>query len=293
MVDQIKPVFIALGPFCQNSVAPALPVISENNITGTWSPDTIDTSVAGPQSFVFTPDSGQCAALDTMVIEILPEITPVFDPLGPYCQYTIPDTLPLISNNGVSGTWNADSIDTRVDGTFTYIFTPDSGWCAVPDTMAIVILPEITPVFVQIGPLCQNTTAPPLEPVSVNGVAGTWFPAVIDTKEAGFFTFTFTPTGVNCEVPTIMIVEITPELTPEFDPIGPLCENSIAPELPAESLNGITGTWNPAVIDTKTQGTFTYTFTPAPVYCAVPVDIKIEITAIQTPVFAAFDPLVS
>jgi len=47
----------------------------------------------------------------------------------------------------------------------------------------------------------------------------------------------------------------------EFDPIGPFCAGTTAPQLPTNSLNGLTGTWSPATIDTATPGIKTYTFT--------------------------------
>jgi gliding motility-associated-like protein/uncharacterized repeat protein (TIGR01451 family) len=66
-----------------------------------------------------------------------------------------------------------------------------------------------------------------------------------------------------------MDITITAEVTPTFNQIGPLCQNSTAPELPATSNNNINGTWSPATINTATPGTTTYTFTPDdPTQCA-------------------------
>jgi gliding motility-associated-like protein len=291
ITDQIKPVFAAIGPYCQYSVASALPLVSQNGINGTWLPDTILTTNTGTISLKFIPDPDQCAAEITVTLEILPEITPVFVQLGPLCQNSVAPVLPAISSNGIQGSWSPAVIDTQFDGKFDYIFTPDTGYCAVPVTMTIVINPKAKPVFTQIGPLCQYSPAPALPVVSSNGVQGTWSPSVIDTKTEGIFTFIFTPAAVECAIPDTMTIEITPEITPEFVQLGPLCQNSVAPLLPAVSINGITGSWSPAIIDTKAEGTFTFTFTPAPVYCAVPVTMNIEITEEITPVFEAFDPI--
>ena len=51
----IIPTFAAIGPLCQNSTPPALPITSTNSITGTWSPATISTSTAGTTTYTFTP----------------------------------------------------------------------------------------------------------------------------------------------------------------------------------------------------------------------------------------------
>ena len=52
----------------------------------------------------------------------------------------------------------------------------------------------------------------------------------------------------------------------------------------------ITGTWNPAIIDTKTAGTKNYTFTPDAGQCAIDTTISIEITDKIIPLFAAIGP---
>ena len=43
---------------------------------------------------------------------------------------------------------------------YLYIYPDHAGQCATTATMDIVVTPEITPTFAQIGPLCQNSTAP-------------------------------------------------------------------------------------------------------------------------------------
>ena len=98
---------------------------------------------------------------------------------------------------------------------------------------------------------------------SNNGITGTWSPATINTATAGTTTYTFTPTDpVSVLLPAYNDITVTPQITPTFTQIGPLCQNSTAPILPVTSNNGITGTWSPATINTATAGTTTYTFTP-------------------------------
>jgi hypothetical protein len=70
----------------------------------------------------------------------------------------------------------------------------------------------------------------------------------------------------------------TCQTTPTFAPIGPLCQNSIAPPLPGTSLNNFTGSWSPATISTSTVGTTTYTFTSTDA-CATTASISVTITA--------------
>jgi gliding motility-associated-like protein len=159
-----------------------------------------------------------------------------------------------------AGTWSPSTISTATVGTTTYTFTPTDP-CATVTTMDITIGTQVTPTFTQIGPLCQNSTAPALPATSDNGFTGTWNPATINTATVGTTTYTFTPTD-PCATTATMDVTISTQVTPTFTQIGPLCQNSTAPALPATSDNGFTGTWSPATINTATVGATTYTFTP-------------------------------
>jgi hypothetical protein len=59
-----------------------------------------------------------------------------------------------------------------------------------------------------------------------------------------------------------------PNITPSFDiNTYSICAGSTPPVLPTTSLEGIAGTWNPAVVDNQNDGV--YTFTPNPGQCAV------------------------
>ena len=112
---QITPTYTQIGPLCQNSEPPSLPGVSLEGITGTWSPSSINTTVAGTFTYTFTPDDpSQCGTVTTMSITINPQVTPTFTQIGPLCQNSIPPTLPGVSLEGITGTWNPSSINTTV-----------------------------------------------------------------------------------------------------------------------------------------------------------------------------------
>jgi gliding motility-associated-like protein len=289
--DEIIPTFDQIGPLCQNSTAPALPLTSLEGIVGTWAPATINTTVVGTFIYTFTPEAGGCAIETTMDITIEDEIIPTFDQIGPLCQNSTAPDLPLTSLEGIIGTWSPAVINTATVGTTTYTFTPEAGGCAIETTMDITIEDEIIPTFDQIGPLCQNSTAPDLPLTSLEGIVGTWSPAVINIATVGTTTYTFTPEAGGCAIETTMDITIEDEITPTFDQIGPLCQNSTAPALPLISLEGIIGTWSPAVINTATVGTTTYTFTPEAGGCAIETTMDITIDDQITPTFAQIGPL--
>lgn len=67
--QNIIPTFTQVAPVCSGEIISTLPTISNNNITGTWSPvlnNTITTT------YTFTPSTGSCATTAKMDIVILP-----------------------------------------------------------------------------------------------------------------------------------------------------------------------------------------------------------------------------
>jgi gliding motility-associated-like protein len=291
VTDEITPTFAAIGPLCLNSTAPLLELTSLEGITGTWSPAVIATGAAGTFIYTFTPDADQCAIVTTLDITITDEITPTFAGIGPLCLSSTPPLLELTSLEGITGTWSPAVITTNATGTFTYTYTPDADQCAIVTTLDITITDEITPTFAGIGPLCLNSTAPLLELISLEGITGTWSPAVIATSATGTFTYTFTPDAGQCSVEYTMTIVIDDEITPEFAQIGPLCLNSTPPALPTTSINGITGSWTPAVINTTILGPSDYVFTPDAGQCGVEFTMSIVIDDEITPEFAQIGPL--
>lgn len=285
---EITPTFAAFPSICEGGTVPTLPGTSANGITGSWNPAVIDASAAGTSSYTFTPDPGQCAVPVDVDITIDAPATPLFDPIADICENTSAPALPATSANGIAGTWLPATIDVSAPGTSSYTFTPSAGQCATGTSLDVTITPETTPSFTPIADICENATAPALPATSSNGITGTWSPAVIDVSTPGTATYTFTPDAGQCATNTSLDVTITPETTPSFDPIAPICVNGTAPSLPASSLNGITGTWSPATIDVTTAGTSTYTFTPDPGQCATASTLDITIEDAITP---AFDPI--
>ncbi len=109
------------------------------------------TSVAGTYSVVITDPISGCASEPASAdLTINSSITPLFTQLGPLPLNSIPPALPLISENGITGTWNPSAINTGTPGTTTYTFIPDPDQYALPVTMNIFIsAPALTVVKTQ------------------------------------------------------------------------------------------------------------------------------------------------
>jgi large repetitive protein len=68
------PTFTAVPPVCAGTALTALPTVSTNGITGTWSPVLNNTTTT---TYTFTPTTGQCAATATLTITITPKPAPI------------------------------------------------------------------------------------------------------------------------------------------------------------------------------------------------------------------------
>ena len=86
----LTPTFTQVGPYCNGESIPALPTTSTNSIVGTWSAaiSNVAPMIAVTTNYTFTPTPGAgiCATTANMAIVVNPNTTPLFTPLGPYCQ---------------------------------------------------------------------------------------------------------------------------------------------------------------------------------------------------------------
>src|SRR5688500_6197531 len=108
--------------------------------------------------------------------------------------------------------------------------------------------------------------------------------AIITGLNAGVYSdFEFFVNGCTTQLNTGIILS-NPLFTPTFNNIAPFCAGTTPPTLPATSNNGISGTWNPAVIDNMTSGS--YVFTPTPGTCGLPLTKNVTVNPNLTPTFS-------
>jgi gliding motility-associated-like protein len=143
----------------------------------------------------------------------------------------------------------------------------------------------IIPTFTQVAPICSGVTLQNLPAVSLNGISGSWHPAIDNTITT---TYTFTPLPGSCGTTTQMTIEVIPSVTPVFDQVAAICEDGFLAALPTTSNNGITGSWSPAVNNTATT---IYTFTPSSGICVDTVMMTIVVNPKVTPQFVSVAPI--
>ncbi|MBI3138835.1 MAG: hypothetical protein HYZ15_09645 [Sphingobacteriales bacterium] len=108
---------------------------------------------------------------------------------------------------------------------------------------------------------------------SINGVTFQASPVFLNLAPG---TYTVTVKDIrNCTgTATVTVATAGVAVLPTFNPVGPICSGGGLPPLPTVSLNGISGTWAPALNNTATT---TYTFTPGAGQCANTTTLTITV----------------
>jgi gliding motility-associated-like protein len=139
--SRITPIFNQVNAICQDSFLAALPTVSNNAITGVWSPAINNSATT---IYTFTPSSGVCVNSTTMTIVVNPKITPQFAGVVPICFADSAFSLPLISDNNIHGTWSPLLDNTQ---TASYNFTPDPGECAFPASLQLYVYDDFDFIY--------------------------------------------------------------------------------------------------------------------------------------------------
>lgn len=273
------PTFNSVAAICAGDTLNPLPTTSTEGITGTWSPSLNNQSTT---TYTFTPDNGQCAATTTLTIDVNPPTTPTFNPVDPICQGDSLNALPSTSLEGIPGSWSP-AIDNT--STTTYTFTPTAGACANTASLTITVNNPIDPTFNVATGYCLGDTIPALPNTSNNGINGTWSPAINNTITT---TYTFTPDTGECANPAIITIDVQDLVTPTFNPVADICEGEVLNPLPTTSIEGINGSWTPALNNTTTT---TYTFTPNAGECASTQSLTVAVVQAETPTFLPINPI--
>jgi len=194
------PTFTAVAPICEGDALSSLPTTSNNGITGSWSPALDNTTTT---TYTFTPDPGQCATTEVLVITVNTPTTPTFSAVTPICSGDALSPLPTTSNNGITGSWSP-ALDNTV--TTTYTFTPDAGQCATTEILIITVNnTPATPTFTTVSSICSGDVLTALPTTSNDGYTGSWSPALDNTTTT---TYTFTPDAGQCATTTTLEIVV-------------------------------------------------------------------------------------
>jgi gliding motility-associated-like protein len=217
-----------------------LPSVSNEGLSGAWSQPFNNQQTT---SYTFTPSSSGLTAISqgvvcpiagTYSIGINLPVTPTFTLPDSICEGATV-TLPLVSNNGVNGTW-APAFDNQ--NTTTYTFTPSAGLCPVTAQQTIVVSTLYDPTFSLPSTICQNE-ALTLPLISDNGVAGTWSPS-FSSQQSGSFSYVFQPAAAVCAYDYLLNLTINPTHV-SYDTVV-LCQNQLPLVWNGQTLTSATST---------------------------------------------------
>lgn len=228
IIPSIVPVFDAVGTICPAQFIEPLPTVSNNGMTGTWSPELDNTQTI---TYTFTPDPNQgCAVTTTLEIIVSDPVIPEFEEVDFICAGVSSEgLLPLVSLNGISGTWFPEFNNEQ---TTTYTFTPNPNQCSVETTLTIEVLP-IAELFVEVelisAPFDDNQSVR----VVVSGGTGdyeykidneTWVQDPVFTRISGcedhFISVRETLGCSNTTITNLLILEYPKFFTPNGDGVN-------------------------------------------------------------------------
>ncbi len=253
------------------SMSDATPIFEGNTLTTPVLNDTTTYYAFAQQGFCISPRV-------PFTVKVKPTApTPNFSQIAPICQGGSL-SLSTVSPNGITGSWSPTANN---NATTTYTFTPQPAECSTPQTMTIVVNPNIAPTFNQVASICVGETLAPLPTTSMNGFSGTWAPPV-NNMATTTYTFTPIPATGQCVSTATMTVMVNSPATPTFTQVPAICPDDTF-TLPTTSTNGIAGTWSPAINNTATT---TYTFTPNTGECAIgTASMQIVVNPLETSTF--------
>ncbi len=199
----------------------------------------------GTVIYVINTELNGCEGIaETITVTVNPQtnITPTFSAIPTtYCLNATAPVLPTISTNNtpITGTWNPSTINTASIGTTTYTFIPQADPCInyTVYSLNITISDNNSSNFNSNISFCLGSNPPALNPISPNGISGTWSPTSINNQVSG--NYTFTPNPNQCAVPqTINVTVFEPTLTSiEYTTTGAFTENQIVTVLAFDSGN--------------------------------------------------------
>lgn len=155
-----QPIFEPFMAICQNEFV-VLPVVSQNNISGTWSP-MVNSQLPGTFSYTFTPNAGVCATDTTQDLLVNPNpsvavstsgITLTAQQVGATYQW-----IDCIGNTGVPGAINQSFTTTAVSGTYAVIVSmgecSDTSDCFTVDQSSLAEI--ATQLVIQPNPTTES-----------------------------------------------------------------------------------------------------------------------------------------
>ena len=89
--------------------------------------------------------------------------------------------------------------------------------------MTITVNAKTDPTFTQVPAICSGVTLSALPTTSLNGIPGTWAPALNNTATT---TYTFTPAVGQCANTATMTITVNAKTDPTFTEVPAICSGA-------------------------------------------------------------------
>jgi SprB repeat len=185
----------------------------------TYQPATLFSALAAGPYTLYVKDANGC--IKTLPVTVLnlpaPILTLSMSPAscglsdGTITAAATGGTLPLTySKNGIL--FQASNIFTGLAAGPYSITVKDARNCIATANITVTILgTPVTPTFAPVAPICAGAALAALPTTSINGITGTWSPALNNTTTT---LYTFTPGGAQCATTTTLTITVNPKPAP-------------------------------------------------------------------------------
>ncbi len=264
--------------------APSNPWTSSNTSIATVSNTGFVTAVAaaGGSVVITYTDANGCSATANFTVPALPP-TPTVSVVdncdgtstltaSGYTDYQWYDGVSVVTGTSITvstaGTYSVRSASSQCVSPWAY-------GTAAPKTTPVATISAGGPTTFCAGGLVVLTSS--------SATGNVWSPGGATTQSitvtaSGYYTVTVTDGPCSAtSAPTT--VTVNTNVTPTFTQVAAICSGGLLAALPTTSINGIPGTWYPALNNTATT---TYTFTPDAGQCATTATMTITVNANPT-----------
>ncbi len=191
---------------------------------------------------------------------------------------------------GFANPGNVASFSASKPGIYSVVITNSATGCSSARAFGTVnITPAMQPLFIQVDTICKGIVTVPLPLTSVNGINGTWSPAMNNQTTP---TYTFIPDAAVCAFTATMkiVVNSKPETTLGSD--RKICKGEtvlLDPKPTGAGLNFLWQDGSAAAVYTAAQPG-TYAVTVANSCGSASDDVKLEETVCEIFIPSAFTP---
>ncbi len=213
IVDAKIPEFILPDELCTLDSTFTFPTIDNYSISGTWSIPSINpAALTGSIQSIFTSDE-YCIEMFTWQIQIIDPLIPEFNIDTSICSHDPVFDLPLVSDNGITGTWSVPTIDPLLIAgeEVVIVFQGDLLGPCVKEIELIIHVEEAQDVIFELPDMvCWKDEEIVLPILSSNGIEGNWNPPIlaIQANIGNTISSIFTPLDSYCSNGTEQNIEI-------------------------------------------------------------------------------------